>query len=248
MSAVINQLARYHTEVLSPGEDRFQTGSWTSSFAALPGQDHFVVLTFALVGDHYIVSGGTLAQCIMLGSSFRMPYDSATSSKPSLLVRGQNDHVGNILTEVEHQSQTAAQAAVEGIRTIAKLTHEEIAPLAGVSRRSIQAWLAGEPISARKEQRLRAVLDAIRELAASDPQTTRGRLFDRQRGQISAYDLLAEGRFEDAKALVLGHQRNVSGQAIPQAQNLYAQLDRHEGRVELPAEPLNRRFSGRLRR
>lgn len=52
-------------------------------------------------------------------------------------------------------TQTAAQQLAHELRRVSGLTNEEIAPLAGVSRRSFHAWLAGGAISARKEMRLR---------------------------------------------------------------------------------------------
>jgi hypothetical protein len=169
-----------------------------------------------------------------------------TSSRPPLIVQHVSE--GPVPTAPFRADHTAAQAAVAEIRVVSGLTNEEIAPLAGVSRRSLQAWVAGEAISARNEQRLRSLLDAIRRLATADPHKTRARLLDRESGNVRVYDLLAEARFEQAIDLASGRRTDTPAPAAPQAQDLYAQLSHIEDRVELTPGRLDRRFSGRLQR
>ena len=77
---------------------------------------------------------------------------------------------------------------------------------------------------------------------------TRRRLLDHTPGNVSAYDLMAEGRFGEAVDLARGRREAVPTPAAPQAHDLASQLDHHEGQVELPPGRLDRRFSGRLRR
>lgn len=151
--------------------------------------------------------------------------------------------------EIVEAETSMAQRTVTELKDTAQLTNEEIALLAGVSRRSVQAWIAGGAISGPKEQHLRSVVEAIRELAAPDAAATRARLFDRTPGCVRPYDLLAEGRFESAVALATG--RIVVGRpaAVPLlVSNLAAQFDHHEDRVDVPERSLNRNLSGRLRR
>ena len=144
--------------------------------------------------------------------------------------------------------RTTAQRTVTELRSLSGLTNEEIAPLAGVSRRSLQAWLAGAAISARKEQRLRALVDAVRSLAARDAVTTRDRLLDRAPGCVRPYDLMVEGRFEAAVDLALGRRSNAPSPASRSTYDLATQLDHVEDRVDVPEGRLNRRLSGSLRR
>jgi transcriptional regulator with XRE-family HTH domain len=100
---------------------------------------------------------------------------------------------------------TIAQTLLADIRTFSGLTLEEIAPLVGVSRRSLQNWLAGESISARKEQRLRNLADFLRALPGTDVKDTlRETVFTRSADGVRPYDLVAEGRFGDAFAALTG--------------------------------------------
>lgn len=143
--------------------------------------------------------------------------------------------------------ETAAQRMAAELRRLSGLTNEEIAPLLGVSRRSFQAWIAGESISARKETRLRTVLDAVRQLAAESAAATRERLLSRPARSISAYDLLAEERYEAAVDLATGrHRRQLAPRPIS-SESIATQLDRIEDNIA-PAPRLNRKLSGPLRR
>ena len=142
---------------------------------------------------------------------------------------------------------TAAQRMVAELRRLSGLTNEEIAPLMGVSRRSLQAWIAGDSISARKETRLRALLDTIRILAADTAPATRERLLDRSASSIRAYDLLAEERYEAAIDVATGRRRQQPELTQATSEPLVAQLDRIEDFVA-PAPRLNRKLSGPLRR
>ncbi|AQR61854.1 hypothetical protein BZG35_09470 [Brevundimonas sp. LM2] len=134
------------------------------------------------------------------------------------------------------------------LKVASGLTNEEIAPLLGVSHRSLQTWLAGSPIGARKEARLRAVLDAVRALAAITTQATRARLFDRGAHSVRPYDLLIEGRFDAAVDLATGRRRALPPTERAQNTTVAAQLDRIENAIDTPSGPLNRRLSGPLRR
>lgn len=150
--------------------------------------------------------------------------------------------------EVVEAGEPMARRAVGELKTAAQLTNEEVALLAGVSRRSVQAWISGGAISGPKEQHLRSVAEAVRELAVPDAAGTRARLFDRRPGCVRPYDLLIEGRFEAAVALATG--KMVAGRPAVQSppSNLAAQFDHYEDRVDVPERSLNRTLSGRLRR
>lgn len=187
-----------------------------------------------------ILSEGTLAA--------RMELLSDTTSSSPRLVIGLPEPVLPAATPVHVPSQTSAQSAIADIHAFSQLTNEQIAPLAGVSRRSVQAWVAGEPISARKQQRLCALRDALREIGNGDPKVTHDRLFHRLPGNVRPYDLFAEGRFAEAVDLALDRRRALPSTAPVQAHDLYAQLNHIEDRVELPPERISRRFLGRLRR
>jgi hypothetical protein len=97
-------------------------------------------------------------------------------------------------------SLTPAARALARIKQASELTTEALAPLVGVSRRTLHLWLAGGQISQRNEERLRALAEAIEAIAVVAPETARQRLMDRVPGYPRIYDLLAEGRFEAAIA------------------------------------------------
>ncbi len=141
------------------------------------------------------------------------------------------------------------QAAIEEIKALSGLTNEQIAPLLGVSRRSLQAWIAGEPISQRKERRLLELRAALRALDAGDAVATRQRLVDQAPGCVRVYDLLAAGQFETAVDLATGRRRPLPPRPDrPEREDLAAQLSRLEDRVAIVEAPPTGRFSGRLRR
>jgi hypothetical protein len=129
--------------------------------------------------------------------------------------------------------QTTAQVLVAKVQSLSGLTLEEIAPLVGVSRRSIQNWRAQRRISARKEQRLRDIADVLNLLSFSNAAEARRKLLDRVPENVRPYDLLAEGRFVAAYRMITG------AAAVPA--NLEAEF-----KTELsPAESLVARLSNR---
>lgn len=148
-------------------------------------------------------------------------------------------------------SQTLAQAIIGDIKRLSGLTNELVAPLAGVSRRSLQAWIAGEPISQAKQQRLLDLRDAVHTLHAhaGSLAATHRLLMDQAHGRVRVYDLLAAGRFNTAVDMVTGRHR-----ILPQlsekreSESLAAQMSRLEDRVKIEEAPSTGRFSGRLRR
>jgi hypothetical protein len=155
----------------------------------------------------------------------------------------------------ESSIQSPVQALIEQVRKISGLTLEEISPLLGVSRRSLQHWLSGHQISARNEQRLRALADTLSSLpTTADPATSRHRLLQRKADGVRAYDLLAEGQFSAAVELITG-RGPTPGQFPPNAikapPSLLTPLTRmstlHGGPSSLSGRVDTRR-SGRLKR
>jgi hypothetical protein len=108
------------------------------------------------------------------------------------------------LRRIALSKDVAAQSLLNTIRIRSGLTLEEIAPLLGVSRRSLQHWRAHGRISARKEQRLRDLADTLSSLPASEATEMRGKLLHRTSDGVRAYDLLAEGQFDSAYSMIAG--------------------------------------------
>ena len=127
------------------------------------------------------------------------------------------------------------------------ITLEALAPLVGVSRRSLHHWIAGHPISQRNEERLRALAEAIEQIATAAPGSCRDRLMERVSGSPRVFDLLAEGRYEAAVARVTGASPAprplVYPAAKPPTTPLLAQLNVSEER-SLPLNgQIDRRFT-----
>jgi hypothetical protein len=145
-----------------------------------------------------------------------------------------------------------AARAVAQIQHASELTIEAIAPLAGVSRRTLHSWLSGGRASQRNEERLRALAEAVEAIASVAPATARVRLMERVPGSPRLYDLLAEGRHEAAitrasgaaatpRPLIYPPPRPPS---TPLAARVAALNDR-----SIPLDgPIDRRFTKRIKR
>ncbi|CAL74385.1 hypothetical protein BRADO0438 [Bradyrhizobium sp. ORS 278] len=112
-------------------------------------------------------------------------------------------------SQIERSSnalQSGASDLVDQVQVKSGMTLEEVAPLLGVTRRSLQHWRKGKAISTRKERRLRALVDALSLLPAESPALRRRRLLERRPDGVRPYDLLAEGQFGAAHALMTGDE------------------------------------------
>jgi hypothetical protein len=141
---------------------------------------------------------------------------------------------------------------LERIRHASELTIEAIAPLAGVSRRTIHSWMSGSAISQRNEERLRALAEAVEAIAEFDTGSVRERLLERVPGSVRIYDLLAEGLFTEATARGTGKSLAPRPLAYPAPRPLGSSLLAQLAPVDAPiiplGGPLDRRFAKRFRR
>ena len=163
----------------------------------------------------------------------------------------QTAHIGEPIAAQLLSASTAADLIKE-IRETSGLTLEMIAPLLGVSRRSIQSWKAGEPISIRKEERLRELAAAINEISRGNSRRTKDLLLERIPGVPRIYDLLAERRFDTAIARVNSAEKPkpiFSDQTIVFSHvPLDAQIAVVDDGPSESTGQLNRRVSRRLKR
>jgi len=195
------------------------------------------------LAEAVVAGGGILAGSQLLRDLFGQSTAVPPATTCTLTSRS------DVLSAPATRAQSLAQSAIEEIRTISGLTNEQIAPLAGVSRRSLQAWLAGEPVSQRKEERLLALREALRALSTGDSEATRRRLMDQAPGRVRVYDLLAVGQFETAVDLATGRRRAIPPlPERPESEGLVARLSRLEDAVPTVDAPSTGRFFGRLRR
>lgn len=226
LQALKRERTDWRTPVPTLPTDRYETTGWEPTQLSL---DNLWVPVFR--SEHHSVY-----QLGLLEKAWLDVFTSRVTTVPHAFVPA-----------APQQSETPAQKMVDELRRLSGLTNEEIAPLAGVSRRSLQSWIAGEPISARRENRLRTVLDAIRQLATPTAIATRERLLARASHSVSAYDLLTEERYEAAIDLATGQRRYDLAEQTSTSEALAVQLDRIEDSIA-PAPQLNRKLSGPLRR
>ena len=85
------------------------------------------------------------------------------------------------------------------VRRRSGLTWEQLGELFDVSRRSVHHWANGKPLAAGRERTLRRMLATVRYLDRGSQADTRALLLaiDPSRG-ASAFDLLKDGRFDEA--------------------------------------------------
>ena len=100
-----------------------------------------------------------------------------------------------------------AAKLINEAQEISGLTLEMIAPLLGVSRRSIQYWKDGEKVSVKNELQLRGLIDALKLIATGTADETRDVLLTRITGVPRIYDLLAERRYDAAVSRARVHPR-----------------------------------------
>jgi len=132
--------------------------------------------------------------------------------------------------EGAEQQHEATREAVSELRRISGLTWEQLGQLFAVSRRSVHFWASGKSLNAENETRLLQVLDVVRTADRGDARSTRSALLDVHDG-TSAFDLLVEGRFDEARARLgvgAGRPRPVLGELSAEAKAARAPLPPEE--------------------
>lgn len=181
--------------------------SGTGSEGRISGSGGRMILDISLasLGAIAVLWGGSL---LASNCARALTLDRTGSPSALRIARPRDAEAGETPSDLSAQLIPADQligpvagALLQQIREDAALTLEEIAPLVGVTRRSLQHWLAGGPISARKERRLREAADAVRALCTGSADATRQTLFARRSGGLRLYDLLSARQFEEARQL-----------------------------------------------
>jgi hypothetical protein len=140
---------------------------------------------------------------------------------------------------------------IDQVQVSSALTLEELSPLLGVTRRSVQHWRTGRPISARNEHRLRKLVDVFALIPREDPESRRNRIFERHPAGVRAYDLLAEGQFSSAYTLMTGQYSDALTDAMTHEKLFQSPLARLSIMSDGPAGVLGKvdvRRSTRLKR
>jgi hypothetical protein len=235
-----------------------KTGQWGSAEGLIGGhiflyraQKQYTSLAFELNELSRTFVGNLIDNALIHafeGRATTSPQQVSLTWRPTLRA----EH--SVPRRLSPSEDTAAQSLLATIQSRSGLTLEEIAPLLGVSRRSLQHWRAHGRISARKEQRLRDLADTFSSLPASDANEMRGRLLDRISDGVRAYDLLAEGRFDSAYSTITRSPAppHLAARSIkptmPSAPSLVDRLSVRDDGPSLPTSRINLRQSRRLKR
>ena len=82
---------------------------------------------------------------------------------------------------VQDKAEGARETVVAELRRLSGLSGAQLARLLGVSRRSIQAWIAGAPMAPSHAERVHLVLESVKSIEGS-PEQRRDVLFDSSDG------------------------------------------------------------------
>lgn len=88
-------------------------------------------------------------------------------------------------------SRTPAES-ISALRALSGLTADQVGRLFGVSRRSVQNWVAGNAMAVQHEEQVSRALSVIQALPGSTPDERRGALLDSSNGESLFHKLLAQ--------------------------------------------------------
>jgi DNA-binding transcriptional regulator YiaG len=105
------------------------------------------------------------------------------------------------------RQQSERKRAAEGISELRRqsgFTWDQLARLFKVSRRALHFWASGQPMSAEHEEQLHRVAACIRQAYCGTGEETRATLFRAGADGRIPFDLLMDGRYNEALAVVSG--------------------------------------------
>lgn len=154
----------------------------------------------------------------------------------------------------QRERRRTAEALVE-IRRIGGFTWEQLARLFSVTRRSLHFWASGQAMASDKEERLHRLASFMRQADRGSPEATRDALLSVASDGRIPFELLAEGRFEDAASLVGDSERRPTAPRMTRATERPASWKPEElvgalndrAHTPKPLRPSNRGRSGRGR-
>ncbi|NLE10841.1 MAG: helix-turn-helix domain-containing protein [Actinobacteria bacterium] len=142
------------------------------------------------------------------------------------------------------------QKAIAELRGLSGLTWEQMARLLGVSRRSVHFWASGELVRASHQERVQRLLAVLRQVDRGSATENRTLLLNGCADGTLPFDVLADGRFEEALELMksgpgrarpalspLSPEEQLARTPLPPEQLVDASSDRvhHEVRGARPA-------------
>jgi transcriptional regulator with XRE-family HTH domain len=157
-----------------------------TSSGILPEDEWRLVINARLLEGHHSMPVTTAADYVV-----PEPHGSTAAEFPNQLLAPRPNF--------EMQPSSDGEAILE-IRRLSGLTWQELADILGVRRRTLHLWANRRPINAANEHRLQRLLGAMRRLDRGEASRNRSLLLARRAGDVSIFDLLSEGRFDDAVA------------------------------------------------
>jgi transcriptional regulator with XRE-family HTH domain len=195
-------------------------------------------------------SSATLMACaFLLGPSASTSATLKEGMRPARVAPPQTN-AGMIPRQSERRR--AGEALFE-IRRIGGFTWDQLARLFSVTRRSLHFWASGQAMSSEKEERLHRLASFMRQADRGSPEATRGVLLSVAEDGRIPFELLAEGRYDDAASLVGDGQRRPTAPRPPRLRERPASwapeelVDALNDRAHTPT-PLRASKRGRSRR
>lgn len=99
---------------------------------------------------------------------------------------------GQTVTSLPTVRTRAPGENISELRTLSGLTADQVGRLLGVSRRSVQNWVAGNAMAVQHEEKVSRLLSIIRALPGSTADERRGSLLDSSDGESLFHKLLAQ--------------------------------------------------------
>lgn len=109
---------------------------------------------------------------------------------------------GAISIPVNDPSRRRGASALMRVRQLTGLTWDQLSTLFSVTRRSIFLWASGKPMSAENEEFLARLLALVDWMDRGSVLANRDLLMSRTADGLIVLDLVAEGRFDEARAQV----------------------------------------------
>lgn len=156
--------------------------------------------SLVLLSDPYTNLGTSSGVPVIPGRGAYAWYQASSSTD---WIRGIPMRATSTVAEpvLQPQGGTVQQAIAE-LRRLSGLTWEQIARLLGVSRRSVHLWASGEPVRASHQERVQRLLAVLRQVDRGSATENRALLLNASADGALLFDVLADGRFEEALKLM----------------------------------------------
>lgn len=221
----------------------------TSSTSAAGSLRSGLPWNLVLIGDPHANLGTSsgLRVSPMSGSTYAWCH---ASSSGSWLCTTPLPVTPTVIRPVTRSQGSTVRQEIAELRRLSGLTWEQMARLLGVSRRSLHFWASGELVRASHQERVQRLLAVLRQVDRGSATGNRTLLLNGCADGTLPFDVLADGRFEEALQLMkrgpgrarpvltpLSPEEQLARTPLPPEQLVDASSDRvhHEVRGARPA-------------